>query len=200
MRPEQTDRILAAARGFVMRSGADMSELESDLGHVAGFTLRPRLHIVDARERELVASARTRPESGLAWARRYRARLQVTDTGVVLAALLIALVVRLPGTPLPEQRWSPPFWMVCACVLLTWDAALAAFHTRDARVVGVGLGEYKQVVSASIVTFSLLAMAFMVLEIETARLPRAPQHDLDLGLAPQDRVVGPATAYRGDPG
>ncbi|MEO7373351.1 MAG: sugar transferase [Terrimesophilobacter sp.] len=146
-----------------------MSELESDLGHVAGFTLRPRLHIVDARERELVASARTRPESGLAWARRYRARLQVTDTGVVLAALLIALVVRLPGTPLPEQWWSPPFWMVCACVLLTWDAALAAFHTRDARVVGVGLGEYKQVVSASIVTFSLLAMAFMVLEIETAR-------------------------------
>ena len=35
--------------------------------------------------------------------------------------------------------------------------------------MGVGLSEYKQVVSASIVTFSLLAMSFMVLEIDSAR-------------------------------
>ena len=77
--------------------------------------------------------------------------------------------MHLAATPTADERLSPPFWVVSACVLLTWDAALAAFHTRDPRVVGVGLNEYKQVVSASIVTFSLLAMAFMIFEIDTAR-------------------------------
>jgi exopolysaccharide biosynthesis polyprenyl glycosylphosphotransferase len=145
-----------------------MSELEGELPR-AGFILRPKLHIVGAHGRETVPSARTRPESGLAWARRYRARLLVTDTVVVFAALFVAFGVRLTGGPLPEEKWSLPFWIVCACVVVTWDAALAAFHTRDARVVGVGLGEYKQVVSASVATFSLLAMVFMVLEFDSAR-------------------------------
>ncbi|HUG51696.1 MAG TPA: sugar transferase, partial [Terrimesophilobacter sp.] len=145
-----------------------MSELEGELPR-AGFILRPKLHIVDTRRRETVPMARTRPESGLAWARRYRARLRITDAVIVFAALLVAFVVRLAGTPLPEEKLSLPFWIVCAFVVVTWDAALAVFHTRDARVVGVGLSEYKQVVSASIATFSLLAMTFMVLEIDSAR-------------------------------
>jgi exopolysaccharide biosynthesis polyprenyl glycosylphosphotransferase len=147
-----------------------MSELESELGRPAGFTLRPRLHIVDARE-EAPEHQRvsTLPESGLAWARRYRTRLRVTDTAIVFAALVIAFVVHLAATTVPNQRLSAPFWVISAGALLAWDAALATFHTRDPRVVGVGLNEYKQVVSASIVTFSLLAMAFMIFEIDTAR-------------------------------
>jgi exopolysaccharide biosynthesis polyprenyl glycosylphosphotransferase len=145
-----------------------MSELEGELPR-AGFILRTKLHIVDTPGRETVPAARRRPESGLAWARRYRARLRITDTVMVFAALLVAFVVRLAGAPLPAEKLSIPFWIICACVVLTWDAALAAFHTRDARVVGVGLGEYKQVVSASVATFSLLAMTFMVLEIDSAR-------------------------------
>jgi exopolysaccharide biosynthesis polyprenyl glycosylphosphotransferase len=145
-----------------------MSEFESELPRVRHIS-RTKLHTVDAHERELVPLSRTRSESGLAWARRYRARLRVTDSVIVFTALLIAFVVRLAGTPHQEGQSALPFWLICACVLVTWDAALAAFHTRDARVVGVGLREYKQVVSASIVTFSLLAMAFMVLEIDTTR-------------------------------
>jgi len=150
-----------------------MSELESELRRPAGFSLLPRLHLVDtredAREQQQVSTTRTGPESGLAWAKRYRARLRITDTAIVFAALLIALVVHLAATPVADERLTPPFWVVSAGVVLVWDAALATFHTRDPRVVGVGLNEYKQVVSASIVTFSLLAMAFMIFEIDTAR-------------------------------
>ena len=127
------------------------------------------MRIVDAHERELAPPVRSVPESGLAWAKRYRARLRVTDTAIVFFALLVAFFVRIADPPLREGQLSVPFWLVCACMLVTWDAALAVFHTRDARVVGVGLAEYKQVVSASIVAFGLLAMAFMVLEIDTAR-------------------------------
>ncbi|WP_346233040.1 sugar transferase [Parafrigoribacterium mesophilum] len=144
-----------------------MSELETEAGRVAGFSLRPRLRIVETDERALVSD--TRPECGLAWAKRYRSGLLITDTAIIFAALLIALLGRLAGMTPSSAQMNPPFWMVCACVLLTWNAALAAFHTRDLRVVGVGLNEYKQVVSASFVTFGLLAMAFMILEIDTAR-------------------------------
>jgi exopolysaccharide biosynthesis polyprenyl glycosylphosphotransferase len=144
-----------------------MSELEGDLRRAAGFIFHPKLHVIDARE--FTAPASTLPECGLVWAKRYRTRLRITDTAVVFAALVVAFFVRIADPPSREGQLSLPFWLVCACMLITWDAALASFHTRDARVVGVGLAEYKQVVSASVVSFGLLAMAFMVLEIDTAR-------------------------------
>ena len=146
-----------------------MSELEGELPRAAGFNFHPKLHIVDAREQELVPLAPRTAESGLAWAKRYRARLRVTDTAIVLAALAVAFFVRIADSPARAGQLSLPFWLICVCMLIAWDTALAVFHTRDARVVGVGLGEYKQVVSASIVAFGLLAMAFMVLKIDTAR-------------------------------
>jgi exopolysaccharide biosynthesis polyprenyl glycosylphosphotransferase len=146
-----------------------MSELERELPRAAGFTLRPNLHIVDTGRREPVSLPRPHPECGVVWARRYRARLRVTDTVIVFAALLVAFAVGSAGAPLPTRQSPLPFLLICACVLVTWDTALVVFHTREARVVGVGLSEYKQVVSASIATFSLLAMAFLVLEIDTTR-------------------------------
>jgi exopolysaccharide biosynthesis polyprenyl glycosylphosphotransferase len=143
-----------------------VSELESSLPGADRFSRPSALHLVSAKPRHLRRGAPV-AESGLAWATRYRMRLRVTDTAVILAALLIAVLVRdvLSGSvALPRA----PFWIVSALILLSWSVALATFHTRDPRVVGVGLAEYKQVMSASIVTFALLAMAFMILNVDIA--------------------------------
>ena len=84
--PSRQTASLAAARGFVMCTGADMSELERELPRAAGFSLRPNLHIVDAGRREPVSVSRPRPECGVVWARRYRARLRVTDTVIATSS------------------------------------------------------------------------------------------------------------------
>ncbi|WP_022883440.1 sugar transferase [Glaciibacter superstes] len=109
--------------------------------------------------------------SGLRWARRYRTRLRVTDICIVIAAVLLALFVRFGALHIPASvgALQPRYWAVSALIVITWVLALAAFHTRDSRVVGVGATEYKQVVTASMVAFGLLAITFLALQVDIIR-------------------------------
>ena len=80
-----------------------MSELEGERPR-AGFILRPQLHIVDARGRESVPSARTIrspvwPGPGAT----ERACASPTRV-IVFVALLVAFDVRLAGMPLPQGQ------------------------------------------------------------------------------------------------
>lgn len=61
------------------------------------------------------------------------------------------------------------YWMVTLTIIVTWIAGLAANHSRDARVVGIGLDEYRRVVSASVVTFGVLAILFVIFKVDVAR-------------------------------
>ncbi len=54
-------------------------------------------------------------------------------------------------------------------IAVTWIACLAAYHSRDARVVGIGITEYRSVVSASITTFGVLGILFLMFDINVAR-------------------------------
>ncbi|MFD4422835.1 sugar transferase [Agromyces sp. NPDC058484] len=108
-------------------------------------------------------------ESGARWARRYRVRLELTDTAIIAASVLASL---------GSSAWSPtggalgiplgdaavPF-----VILGVWLLALAAYHTRDARVLGVGATEYKLVVNASALAFGMTAILFLVLQVDLAR-------------------------------
>ena len=107
-------------------------------------------------------------ESGARWAKRYRVQLQLTDTAIIAFALLAALAASAPAAVGVAAR--PLDTAVVPLVILgTWLLALAVFHTRDARVVGVGAGEYKAVVNASALAFGMTAILFLVLQVDLAR-------------------------------
>jgi exopolysaccharide biosynthesis polyprenyl glycosylphosphotransferase len=109
------------------------------------------------------------PSAGRIWTQRYRRKLQITDISIIVTVVTFALLARLGAldfvrAPLPIDSWTVPL-----VVMTTWIVTLGIFHTRDSRIIGVGATEYKHVISASVVTFGLLAIAFLLLDIDAAR-------------------------------
>lgn len=119
--------------------------------------------------RERGRSAITAP--GVAWTRKYRAKLFVTDSAIVFAMVFLSaflrfgterVVVQVGGVAVNE-------WLIALVMSLCWIGALALYRTRESRELGVGAAEYKRVISASAITFGLLAIAFLLLQVDIAR-------------------------------
>ena len=106
-----------------------------------------------------------------AWARSYRARLRVTDTIIIFASIAAAFVARfgLDGVATQVAGFPVAYFIISVIIGGSWVIALYAYHTRDPRVVGMGLSEYKRVANASALTFGLLAIAFLVAKVDIAR-------------------------------
>ncbi|WP_104132330.1 sugar transferase [Cryobacterium sp. M91] len=151
-----------------------MSEPDSPAPLPVGDSLRraPKLRLVDQAASATCDIALDTPSSGLIWARRYRTKLRLTDVTVIVLAVAVALVFRfgVRGIPAVPGSFSANYWLVSLLIVVTWLVALELFHTRDSRVVGAGAHEYKQVVNASAVTFGMLAIAFLILQVDIARL------------------------------
>lgn len=115
----------------------------------------------------LIASAL----SGRGWARRYHAKLVATDVAIVLAAVVLAYVARfgLTDSEVAIQGLPGNYWVLCPVISAMWLLSLSVAHSRDSRVVGLGVTEYKRVVNSSAVTFGLLAIVFLVGKVEVAR-------------------------------
>ena len=114
------------------------------------------------------------PTTGLcgpAWAKHYRAKLRRTDVTVILVATAAAALAGQAGTTAPWDPATLPHgtWAVAGIAAVTWILTLSVFRTRDARVIGVGALEYKLVINASALAFGLLAIAFLLLQVDTAR-------------------------------
>jgi exopolysaccharide biosynthesis polyprenyl glycosylphosphotransferase len=116
-------------------------------------------------------AVRRSPVSGLASARAYCARLRLTDTAVITLAVAITFFARFGfadpsylGTPRGER-----YAYMSLLVVAGWSISLAAFRSRDLRVLGVGSSEYKRVVNASTTVFGLMAILFLIAGVDTAR-------------------------------
>lgn len=132
---------------------------------------RPRLKLVSDPVTSVEEPRVDAHTSGHAWARQYRAKLRVTDIGVIVVSVGVALIARF-GVDDAQQvigDLSTAYWAVSMLIVITWIAMLAAFHTRDSRVIGMGAAEYKQIVNASAVSFGLLAIAFLIWQVDVAR-------------------------------
>jgi exopolysaccharide biosynthesis polyprenyl glycosylphosphotransferase len=105
------------------------------------------------------------------WAHTYRARLRISDAVVVSAVVLIAQLIRfgLDAGPHVSADVSTRYSLMSFVVILVWLISLAAFQTRDHRVVGVGTTEYRRIVNASSTTFGLLAIVFLVAGADSSR-------------------------------
>ncbi|MCX7523042.1 sugar transferase [Microbacterium sp. STN6] len=148
-----------------------MTEIKSRLPVSPGFGFRHR-------PMRIVESARAAPPVKAAaasarhsWARRYRSRLLITDTAIVLAAVFVAYVARFGfvDKPLRTAGTTSAYAVLLAVITLTWMFSLAAAHSRDSRMVGLGSTEYKRIVNASALTFGLLAIVFVVAKVDVAR-------------------------------
>ena len=135
-----------------------------------GVPTAPRLQLVGpwvhpARPRT-IADADTGP--GLT--RLFRLRLQQSDVAVVAGAVGIstaaAIVVQSPSDFI-DTALTHVFMIVL--VSLSWLFFLWVFRTRDSRILTVGVTEYKRIVSASTMTFGILAIGFVIAPIPAAR-------------------------------
>ncbi|WP_158866173.1 sugar transferase [Leifsonia sp. AG29] len=105
------------------------------------------------------------------WSHAYQRRLVVTDTLIILGSIAAAFVVRFgPDDVATNVSGFPvPYLLISLLIAVSWSIALSAWHTRDARVCGMGVAEYRRVVSASALTFGLLAIVFLVGKVDIAR-------------------------------
>lgn len=106
---------------------------------------------------------------GARWARKYRVRLMVADSLIVMLVVLATFAAGLPwsfGSIARAGLFDAA--VVPAIVATAWLVALVAYHTRDARVLGLGASEYKLVVNGTALAFGMLAILFLVLRVDSA--------------------------------
>lgn len=140
-----------------------MSEMPSR--HLPAATSRG-LRLVPAQAAEKMANEDP-SECGAEWARRYRMRLQLSDSLIVATVVLATLAIGMPwASPDPARATPLHAVIVPGVIVASWLLALAAYHTRDARVLGLGVSEYKAVVNASAVAFGTLAILFLLLRVD----------------------------------
>lgn len=151
-----------------------MSELKPRLPLIAAPAVGrrvPKLRLVDALPTAVPGVATDARTSGTIWARKYRTRLRITDFGIIVIAVTVALLARfgISESQVSVGSGRVDYWTITVLIIGTWLLTLGAFHTRDARVVGVGAAEYKQVINASALAFGLLAIAFLIFQVDIAR-------------------------------
>ncbi|MCW4385440.1 sugar transferase [Salinibacterium sp. SYSU T00001] len=94
-------------------------------------------------------------------ARSFRHRLLATDI-LIVAVAVTAPFAAVTAAAAPRPTDALALGMIAAGIATLWLTLLAAFGTRDSRVLGVGVVEYKRVISASTMLMGLLAIAFVV--------------------------------------
>jgi exopolysaccharide biosynthesis polyprenyl glycosylphosphotransferase len=102
------------------------------------------------------------------WERRYTLNLRITDTVVVIGAVLVAQYVRFGSTPAENGLFSYETAYSVALIVI-WLSALAGFRARSPKYLGAGIEEYRRVVAASFWTFGAVAICELLMKLEISR-------------------------------
>lgn len=104
------------------------------------------------------------------WQHKYRLRLLLTDSLVVIAAVVIAQFVRYGSSPTSPDYLGYYVTAYSALIVVLWLAALAGFRTRSPLHTGSFMEEIRRLVSATLATFGAIAMAELLLKLEFSRI------------------------------
>lgn len=102
---------------------------------------------------------------------RFTAGVLLTDLVVLSVATLVAMLAKF-GFETSERTWGPleltyaQFGLVIA---LLWWWLLALFESRDRRVLGEGLEEYRRIGRATAYTFGAVAVFSVVVKLDFSR-------------------------------
>jgi len=103
------------------------------------------------------------------WQHRYSSYLRITDSVIVCAAVALAQYIRFGDSP---NISGYPGWLMTSFSIMfaaLWISSIAMFSARSIRIIGAGLEEYRRIISASIWTFGIIAMATLLIKIFLAR-------------------------------
>lgn len=132
---------------------------------------RPALRIIETERPILGPSSVPVATRAPLWVGKYRRRLVSTDLGIIVGSMLLAFLTRFwwGETPAELAAIAVDYLLITGVIVVTWLITLAAYRTRDARIIGIGVTEYRRVVNASFIAFGLLAIAFVILKLDVAR-------------------------------
>ncbi|WP_454778554.1 exopolysaccharide biosynthesis polyprenyl glycosylphosphotransferase [Georgenia muralis] len=127
------------------------------------------------------------------WYGRYRAVLLVVDATMVTLTLLAAQFARF-GVRGAEGRVFVAgelfsYAVVGAAFAAVWMLALSANESRNRRVVGAGLDEYRKVVTGTFTAFGIVAIGSYLLQIELSRVYFAVAFPLGLAFVLLGRLA-----------
>lgn len=105
------------------------------------------------------------------WSDRYRTRILICDIAVVVLTTVAAhfslfVLDRVDPDNAPSVI---AYTVVSSLVGLTWLLALSAVRSRDPRVVGISVDEYRRIVSATFGVFGAIAIASVIVHGSIAR-------------------------------
>ena len=126
------------------------------------------IHSSSGSGREVAAET---PHNANSWGRHFRRNLVATDTVIVILATAACLFGRfgLSAAQVEVVGVSVQYAIVATLVGIIWLVMLAGYRTRNVRVLGMGFAEYRGVVNASVLTFGILGIAFLVFQVQIAR-------------------------------
>lgn len=105
-----------------------------------------------------------------AWERRYRRRLALADSVIVLVSAALAAWIQIATIARVELADAPwQYGRVFIATVLIWWLMLAAFQTRARGIVGHGTHEYRRVAHATGMAFGVLAIGFVLLQSQGLR-------------------------------
>ena len=130
-----------------------------------------------ALERAVVGSRVLEPGSHISqslksgWPRTYVRRLAATDATAIIASVVIAQFVRFGTDPATfrSEVFAYSYAAVSAVLILAWFGALILFRSREPRVVGTGVEEFRRVARASTALFGTVAIVSFLFKLEVAR-------------------------------
>ena len=105
------------------------------------------------------------------WARSYIRSLAATDACAIVVSVAIAQLVRFGTDPATfrSQILAYSYTAVSAVLILAWFSALILFRSRESRVVGTGVEEFRRVARASTALFGTVAIISFLFKLEVAR-------------------------------
>jgi len=132
----------------------------------------PRFNTLATRRRDasVVPGVSAAVVSRQQWERRFRTRLRVTDSIIVLLSCVLASALPLLASS-PHVLAGDP-WLLLRVPLSTavvWYVTLGLLNTRDAAVMGVGAKEYSRVLHATGLAFGALAIVYVIFEWQGIR-------------------------------
>jgi exopolysaccharide biosynthesis polyprenyl glycosylphosphotransferase len=97
--------------------------------------------------------------------------LAVSDASVIFSVAFAAHMpwFGLDAAPVAVGWFDVGYLQISLLIAVAWVLALGAYRTRDPRIVGIGVDEYKRVISATVSLLGILAMVCLVFHVDIAR-------------------------------
>ncbi len=130
-------------------------------------TQRPAVAVEPPEDPAIDSSATHRAP----WHKQVAHRVFLTDTAVLFAVAILGAILRFgaDAEATTNGPLSVSYWTFGATLAVGWSVALQAYRTRDSRVLGDGVEEYRRIVRASVTFFGLVAIASLVFKIDSSR-------------------------------